>query len=275
MQLREKGYRVFGTVRSPRRASELSAWGVEPVVANVLDPSTLAALPDADRVLFCVGFDRKAGVPMRDVYVDGLRHVLDRLDGRIGRLVYASSTGVYGQADGAWIDETSPTEPVSDSGRVVLDAEELIGERCRTQGLVAVILRFSGLYGPGRILRRASLERGEPIPGDPDHWLNLIEIHDAAACAVAALEHPGPPSSLYLATDDRPVSRFEFYSAVADGLGLPAPRFEPPESGRRESRRDASNKRASNRRIKEELGIRLRYPDVTTGLPAALAGEDG
>lgn len=271
----DRGYRVFGTTRSPERAGVLAAAGIEPIVADVLDPQALAPLPSAEIALHCVGFDRQAGRPMRAVYVEGLRNVLDRLAGRVGRLVYASSTGVYGQSDGGWVDETSPTEPASASGRVVLEAEGVVGSFRRQRGLDAVILRYSGLYGPGRILRRASLERGEPIAGDPDHWLNLIEIRDAAACALAALEHPRPASPLYIASDDRPIRRAEFYGLVTDQLGLPRPRFENPAEGSREGRRDASNKRVSNARIRSELDVPLVYPDVATGLPAALAAESG
>lgn len=265
-----EGYRVLGTTRSPARTSELEALGIEPIVADVLDPASLTALPTAEYVLHCVGFDRKAGLPMRAVYVDGLRHVLDALAGRVGRFVYASSTGVYGQSDGGWVDETSATEPVSAAGQVVKEAEKVVETFRRDRVLDAVTLRFSGLYGPGRILRRASLERGEVIPGDPDHWLNLIEIRDAAACVLAVLEHPAPVSTTYNASDDRPISRADFYRLVAHQLGLPEPRFESSQDESRGGGRDASNKRVSNARIKAQLGVRLMYPDVTTGIPAAL-----
>lgn len=266
--------RVLGTTRSADRAGALRAAGIEPVRFDVLDEESLCALPAVDRVLYCVGFDRKAGTSMRTVYVDGLRRVLEVLAGRVGRFVYASSTGVYGQSDGSWVDEDSATEPTSPSGRVVLETEAVVEEFRRTRGLDAVVLRYSGLYGPGRILRRASLERGEPIPGDPDHWLNLIEIRDAAACAAAALTHPRPGSPLYIASDDRPILREEFYGLIAARLGLPMPRFTRPDPESREGRRDASNKRVSNRRIKEDLGILLRYPDVSSGIPAALAEDE-
>ncbi|MEO6809537.1 MAG: NAD-dependent epimerase/dehydratase family protein [Isosphaeraceae bacterium] len=255
-----RGEPVFGTTRTPEKAAELAALGIEPVLANVLEPGTLAALPAADRVLYCVGFDRGAGVSMRTVYVNGMMDVLKELPLTIGRFVYASSTGVYGQGDGDWVDEDAATEPRHESGRVALEAETLARERSAT------VLRFAGLYGPGRIVRRAAIENGDVINGDPSNYLNLIHLDDAAAAAVRALDL-GEPGRIYLASDDRPVERLEYYGLVARLLGAPAPRFQGPDP----ASQGESNKRVSNHRIKTELGLVLTYPDITTGVPAALA----
>jgi nucleoside-diphosphate-sugar epimerase len=268
-RLARRGERVFGTTRSVEKAPILTNLGIEPVIATVLDPGSLAALPAADRVLYCVGFDRSAGVAMRTVYVKGLRDVLDRLD---GRLIYVSSTGVYGQTEGEWVDETSPTEPTHESGRVALDAERLARVVGNERGWPLIVLRYSGLYGPGRIVRRASLERGEPIAGDPSRFLNLIHIDDAADAAIAALDR-GAPGAVYLASDDRPVERREYYTRAARLLNAPEPRFEIPEPGTADAHRDAANKRVANRRLREELRVTLQFPDITTGLPAALQAE--
>ena len=108
----ERDGSVFGTARERARARRPARTaGSSPLIADVLDPDSLARLPAADRVFYCVGFDRSAGVPMRTVYVDGLRNALEALAGRTRPLVYASSTGVYGRNDGDWVDEDSPTEP--------------------------------------------------------------------------------------------------------------------------------------------------------------------
>ena len=232
-----------------------------------MDGESLARLPMADRALYCVGFDRKAGVPQRTVYVDGLRKALGRLHDRVGRLVYTSSTGVYGQDDGEWVDEDSATEPRTESGRACLEAEGVVGAYARETGLHSVIVRYVGLYGPGRILRRDALIKGSPIAADPDKYLNMIHIDDAAAVAVAALDR-GEPGSIYLASDDRPSTRREFYGRTAELLGAPPPRFVPPEGDR-----DEPNKRVRNRRMREALGVDLNYDDFTEGLPAALAGD--
>lgn len=264
-----EGGRVFGTARSSGRAEELAAIGIEPVLVDVLEPRTLDRLPDVDRVFYAVGFDRSAGAPMRAVYVDGLRNVLDRLPESVRRLVYAGSTGVYGQSDGEWVDEDSPTDPMHESGRVVLEAEGVVRDWARARGASAVVLRFAGLYGPGRVVRRAMLERGEPIPGDPEKFLNMIQIDDAARAAVAALE-ADDPDPIYLVADDRPVSRREYYSVAARLIGAPEPAFQPPTPGSPESARDATNKRVGNRRMRERLGVVPDYPDITAGLAGAL-----
>lgn len=260
-----RGEAVFGTTRSAGRADELARLGIRPVVADVLDPASLGDLPAVDRVLYCVGFDRQAGRSIGEVYVEGLRNALDRLEGKAEAFVYASSTGVYGGDDGDWVDESSPPDPRTESGRACLDAERLIRGRIAT----ATVLRFAGLYGPDRVMRRDSLLRGEPVVGDPAKFLNLVQIDDAASAALAALDRP-EAGDLFLVADDRPVPRSEFYGLVARTLGAPEPRFQAPGPGTPEAKREGSNKRVSNRRMREVLGVALAYPDITTGVPASL-----
>ncbi len=272
------GGRVFGTVRTSVRAMQLDGLGIEPVIADVLQPDSLRGLPSADRVFYCVGFDRSAGAAMRTVYVDGLQNVLDHLPVSVKRIVYASSTGVYGQTSGEWVDEDSPTAPLHESGRFCLEAEGRVRNWAESHSRTAVVLRFAGLYGPGRIVRRAILERGEPIPGDPDKFLNLIHIDDAAQASAAALR-ADEPASIYVVADGRPVTRREYYSVAAAVLGAPEPRFELPRPGSPESTRDATNKRVANHRMKRGLGVRLSYPrhhDRTArGVGAGLIQREG
>ena len=168
-------------------------------------------------------------------------------------------------------DEKSPTRPSHESGKICLEAEERIRAwvNSRDGSATAIILRFAGLYGPGRVVRRSLVERGEPIPGDPEKWLKLIHVDDAALAAIAALETTAAPS-LYLVADDRPVSRREYYSVIAGLIGAPEPCFGVPRPGTPEAVRDASSKRVRNHRMRERLGLTLRYPDIATGLPAAL-----
>ena len=266
-QLQRRDERVHGTVRSPGRAAAIAALGIEPIIADVLAPESLIGLPRVERIVYCVGFDRAAGSSIQAVYVDGLKNVLESLGATPTRLVYASSTGVYGQTEGEWVDETAETIPRNPSGQACLEAEAQISawQRARGQSATAVILRFSGLYGPGRAVRRSVLERGDPIPGDSLKFLNLIHIEDAAQAVVAAL-FVDQPEPLYLVSDDRPVTRQEYYSRMAALLHAPAPRFVPPHPGSPEAARDASNKRVANNLAKKSLGVVLSYPDITTGL---------
>lgn len=257
---RSQSRRVFAVSRNPAHLGV----DVEPIVADILHTATLGALPEADTVLYAVGFDRTSGTSMRAVYVDGLANVLDRLR-RPKRLIYVSSSSVYGQADGMWVDEESPTEPQEESGRIVLDAERTLRERCPQ----AMILRFAGIYGPGRLLRRQTIERGEPIVGDADKWLNLIHVDDGAAAVLAAEQH-GEPGRVYNVCDDHPVRRRYYYQTMARVLGAPEPRFVAPPAGQPLPPHEKGNRRINNRRFKAELRGCLRYPDYLAGLRASV-----
>ena len=268
-QLVRRGESVFGTVRSESRAAALVGLGIKPVVADVLRPESLRSLPGVNQVLYCVGFDRASGADMRTTYVDGLRNFLHVLPASATRLVYTSSSSVYGQSRGEWVDEDSPTEPIQESGRICLAAEQAASQWARETGAALVILRFSGLYGPDRVIRRKLLERGEAIPGDPAKYLNLVHVDDAAQAAVAALD-AAQPDRLYLVSDDRPVQRHEYYALATHLLGAPPPRYRPSADARVGAVQDAANRRIASGRMRAGLGVNLLYPDIWQGLPAAL-----
>ena len=250
------GRRVAALTR--RNAGTLLALGLDPIVGDVLDPDSLRQLPPAPVVLYAVGYDRGGGQTMRAAYVDGLGHVLDTLPPP-RRFIYISSTGVYGQADGGWVDESSPIDPVDESGRVVLDAERLLRARLPD----AVILRFAGIYGPDRLLRRQPILKGEPLVGDPQKWLNLIHVTDGVN-AVFAAERQARSGETYLIADDEPVPRRDFYSLLAELLKAPPAAFDPrPEPS-------AANRRVSNRKARAELGWAPSFPTYREGLPEAV-----
>jgi nucleoside-diphosphate-sugar epimerase len=200
---------------------------------------------------------------MREVYLDGLRHVLDTLP-TPERFVYVSSTGVYGQTDGSWVDESSPAEPTEESGRVVLDAERLLREKLPA----AVVLRIAGIYGPDRLLRKQPLLRGEPLVGDPQKWLNLIHVEDGADAVIAA-EARAAPGETYNVADDEPVTRRDFYVTLAELLNAPPARFDPREEP------GAANRRVSNRKARGRVNLAPRFPSFRTGLPAAVRDSAG
>jgi nucleoside-diphosphate-sugar epimerase len=256
----QQGQRVHAATRN---ADHLPP-DVEPILCDVLQPASLRALPKVDTVLYAVGFDRTSGAAMRAVYVDGLANVLDQLP-RPRRFIYVSSSSVYGQTDGGWVDEASATEPKEDSGRIVLDAEAVL----RTKRPDAIILRFAGIYGPGRLLRRQAIERGESILGDADKWLNLIHVEDGAR-AVLAAEQTGQAGRVYNVCDDHPVRRRYFYRALAHVLHAPEPRFVPSPPDQPTPPHEKTHRRVSNRRLKAELQFDMRYPDYEQGLRASI-----
>lgn len=253
------GRPVFAASRNP---SHLPS-EVEPIVCDVLQADSLANLPGVETVLYAIGFDRTSGASMRAVYVDGLANVLDRLPPP-KQFIYISSSSVYGQTDGGWVNETSPTEPMEESARIVADAEAML--RSKMPG--AMVLRFAGIYGPGRLLRRQTIEKGEPIVGDADKWLNLIHVEDGAR-AVLSAEERGEPGRIYNICDDHPVRRRNFYATLAHYLGAPEPTFQLPSPDAMPPH-ERANRRINNRRMKEELQVELRYPDYDQGLRASV-----
>jgi nucleoside-diphosphate-sugar epimerase len=258
---RSEGVEVSALTRSPQNAVVLAERGIEPIIGDVLLAQTLRSLPEAEIVLYAVGYDRHSAASKRDVYIRGLGNFLEARSPRVRRFLYISSTSVYGQDAGEWVDETSEPKPATEDGQIVLAAEETVRNAC-PKG-VATVLRFSGIYGPGRLLRRMeSVRSGEPIAANPDGLLNLIHVDDGAI-VVSRLAKRDVLQTTYLITDDRPVPRREYYGLLAKLVGASEPIFQFDAS----AARVGLNKRCSNARLKSELGDILRFPTIETGLP--------
>ena len=260
-----EGQRVSAVTRSSQRAGQLRRRGIHPIVADITLPATLEGLPDASCVLFAVGFDRAPGPMLREVYVEGLRHVLAALPPSVERFIYVSSTGVYGQVSGQRVDEDSPCEPVREGGRACLSAERLLTEH--PLGKRSIILRMAGLYGPGRIPRSRELLAGQKIAAVGEGCLNLVHVEDAAQVVLAAERHAQPPR-LYVVSDGNPVQRREYYRYLAQLLGAPEPVLEAPPADSPAAQRARSDKRIENRRMCAELRVPLRFPSYREGLSA-------
>ena len=258
-------HRVFATTRSAARAEEWRALGLQPILCNVLDPASLCSLPRVESIAYCVGLDQSAGESMHKVYVDGLANVLAALPKPAPRFLYVSSTSVYGQTEGEEVDESATTEPQEESGKVVLEAEGLLLAQLPS----AVILRFAGIYGPGRLMRAQALKAGEPIVGNAEKWLNLIHVEDGATVVVAADEQAAP-GSIFNVSDGAPVLRRAFYTKLAEVLGSPQPRFVPLPAGAIAPPQERGHRRIVSRRMREELGMTLRYPNYEAGLIASI-----
>lgn len=266
------GDTVFAVTRSSQRASQFQRAGLAPIVADVRDPRSLAGrLPTADTVLWAVGFDARAGGSIEQVYVEGLRNVLGALPAETRRIVYISSTGVYGDAAGQWIDEDTPCRPRRAGGIASLAAEGVLAEH--PLGPRSVVLRLAGLYGPGRVPRLDALRAGEPIPAPECGFLNLIHVLDAVEVVLAA-ERDAPPPRTYLVSDGQPVVRREYYEALARLVGAPPPRFAAPAADSPAAERAASDKRISNARMRAELRVELKYPSFREGLAQIVAERD-
>lgn len=263
------GDEVFALTRFEQNAAALRELGLSPILGDVTDAVSLQTLPDCDTVLHAVGFDRAASASKREVYVDGLSNVLDQLAGRCRRFIQISSTSVYGQQDGEWVDEDAPAESSTESGEICIAAERLVlnrfsGDATSGQGTV---LRLSGIYGPDRLLSRIdALKNAQPLPGPEAGWLNLIHVDDAVETVVTCAEVQSL-DSVYLVSDDRPILRGEYYRLLAKLVGAPEPIFDP-HTVARHSR--GINKRCRNRKLRNQLGVQLQYADIESGLANAV-----
>jgi len=265
---REQGSTVHVVTRSPQRAAQLAGEGYRPVVAEVTQPCSLAALPVVSTVLFAVGFDRSAGLPIRAVYVEGLRSVLASMSKSVEKFIYISSTGVYGQSGGELIDEQSPCDPQREGGKACLEAERVLeSSRFARQ---RIILRLAGIYGPGRIPHQGLIAEGQALPVAAEAWLNLIHVQDAARIIVE-LERKAAPPKTFNVSDGYPTRRADFYRELARMLGAAEPRFAAPSPGSPTGERARSDKRIDSAALMAEMKLSLSYPTFREGLRASVA----
>lgn len=258
------GEGVVALTRSADRARELRAMGIIPVIGDLTQADSLVGLPVSRTVLIAAGLDRGSGKSQRDVYVEGLKNLLAALPVAPRQMILISSTSVYGQDRGEWVDEVSETVPQAENGRICLEAEQLL----RAQEPGAIIIRSAGIYGPGRMIARVeTLRSGQPMSGNPRAWLNLIHVDDLAM-AVAAVAKSANPGSLWLASDNSPCLRRDYYSLVAQLAGTAAPVFA--DLARDSSAHTGLNKRCSNRTLRERLHLIWRFPTIAEGVPHAL-----
>lgn len=267
--LAASGHEVFGL----RRRVETLPAAILPVAADLSRPETLRAIPTgADLVFYTAAAGGGDDASYRAAYVDGLRNLLDALAAHPPRLVlFTSSTGVYAQEDGEWVDEDSPAEPVHFSGRRLLEGERLLA----ASGIGAVVLRLGGIYGPGRTRLIDSVRggRAQTKPGVPV-YTNRIHRDDCVG-ALVHLAFAESPAPLYLGVDHEPAEESEVLRWLAARLGVPAPREAKP--AREEmppgavAQRGRSNKRCRNARL-EASGYQFRFPSFREGYEAVLRG---
>ncbi|MCM5677913.1 SDR family oxidoreductase [Schlegelella sp. S2-27] len=263
-------WRVLALTSQPDRCAALRGLGAVPLVGNLDDASTLGRLAAlADAVLHLAPPPASGRVDTRTA---ALLRALAR-KGRVRALVYGSTTGVYGDAQGELFDETRPVRPATDRAQRRVDAEDRIRWFGRALGVRVTVLRIPGIYAvdrPGGHPRERLL-RGAPVlaPQD-DVYTNHIHADDLArACAVALWR--GLPQRIVHASDDTELKMGDYFDLAADVCGLP----RPPRVSRAEAAQQLSpmqqsflseSRRLSNERLKRELKLKLRYPTVREGL---------
>lgn len=248
LRLAAAGWRVTGI----RRGGTLP----DPIAVHRGDltrPATLSGLPgDIDLVLYLPAPGTRDEATYRALFVDGPAALLAALPRPPRRLVFVSSTAVYGDAAGDWVDERTPPRPEGFNGEVLLEAEQALARL----PVASVVLRLAGLYGPGRDWLLSRVRAGEGCR--PDFWTNRIHVDDAARLLVhlAGME---APDAVYVGVDDEPATECAVLGWLAGRLGLPAPAPGPGNP-----RMGVGNRRLSNARVRAS-GFEFEYPDYRRG----------
>ena len=286
VELVRLGHEVSGLRRNASAENELKAAGIQPLFGDVTKPETLAKLPqNFDWVVNCVAAGGGAE-DYRQVYLQGTRNMIEWLaPNPPKKFVYTSSTSVYGQTDGSQVKESSPTEPLVETAKILLETEKLLLAAVAERKFPAVILRVAGIYGPDRgHWFKQFLKNEARMEDDGSRFLNMIHRDDLIGCVIAALKN-GRSGEIYNAADDEPVSQLHFFQWLAQALDKPLPPSEPaavalarsgaprenPDTARK---RGVTSKRVSNRKLKMELGCRFKYPNFRKGYSAELLRLD-
>ncbi|WP_457972418.1 SDR family oxidoreductase [Arthrobacter sp. D1-17] len=258
------GQKVVGWRRSPSKLPP----AIEGVAADLSSPDLPPVPADTTAVVVAVAADSPTEAAYRAAYVDGLAHVLDALE-RDGvtphRVLFVSSTAVYGDADGGWVDESTTPAPGSFSGRILVEAESLLADRLRGTSSAAVALRLGGIYGPGRTRLIDQVRTGSAIVPDVPRYTNRIHRDDASGAIVQLCMMENEPSPVYVGVDNDPAELGDVLRFLAAELGLDA----PPTGDAGDAR--AGNKRCSNALLRA-TGYSFRYPTFREGYRDILAG---
>ncbi len=272
-ELIRKGAKVYGTARTKAHAQDLSDLGIEPLlISSASEVGRLLSKEKLSRIshlLDSIPLARKNDhftPPQAEFLADllsGLPHL--RWAG------YLSTTAVYGDSQGEWVDENTPASPGSDRGKARLWAESLWKEHFPA----VEIFRLPGIYGPGRnILPRLLAGDYKAVRWDPPRYANRIHVADIVASLSAAVTQSSPGRIINIA-DDYPCPHAEYVEELCKAVGAPPPRFLTPEEAAKELSPTVleffrENKRVSNRKLHRELLPDLRYPSFREALPELL-----
>jgi nucleoside-diphosphate-sugar epimerase len=258
-----EGHDVWGLRRNPRSLRV----GIKSIAADLAQPEDLRDLPgDLDVVFYLVSPNGAEDALYRRAYVDGLRGLISALrqQRQEPRLLFASSTAVYDQDDGGWVDESSEAAPEHWSGKRILEGEQLALQAASS----ATVIRFGGIYGPRRTRLIDLVRSGRAFyRRDPPYYTNRIHRDDCAG-ALRHLMKLEDPDSIYLGVDNEPAEERAVMLWLAGAMGSPEPRAVDKKEA---SKRPRSNKRCCNARLVQS-GYKFRYPTFREGYSAVLEG---
>ena len=258
---------VSGLCRSDEGAERLHAFGIEPVMGNLDDSASLVALPMAGKLILYF-----APPPGGGPFDSRMRNFCKSVDSAPlpDKIVYISTSGVYGDCGGEWVTEETPINPQTSRAQRRADAEATLQEWGRVYDVPVVILRVTGIYGPGR-LPLARIQQGHPVLREEESPpTNRIHADDLAAVCVKAAEK-AIAGDIINVSDGRPGTMTQFFNAVSDLLDLP----RLPQVGMAEAKQVMNpmmlsylteTRRMNNRKMVERLDVTLMYPDIESGL---------
>jgi len=268
---REEGRQVTGVVRSEGSQRAVEAVGARAIRTD-LDAGDLPSLPSGGAKLFY--FAPPVDVGKDDVRIERLLEHLE-LTGVPSRFLYMSTTGVYGDCEGRWIDESEPLKPSTYRAQRRISAEQAVQRWCTDQGIPWAILRVPAIYGPGRLLTER-LKSGMPtVKPEECSFTNRIHIDDLTAACHQVMAHTGG-AAIYNVSDGSPSTITDYLFLLADLTRMP----KPPLISMSEAERMLSpsimsflkeSKRIKNDKLIHETGLVLKYPDLESGLKASLA----
>lgn len=259
------GHSVVGWRRSP---AKLPA-AIKGVAADLGSPDLPPVPGDTTAVVIAVAADSPSEESYRAAYVRGVANVLDALE-RDGvqpdRVLFVSSTAVYGDAGGGWVDESTAPEPGGFSGRVLVEAENLLRSRLAGTRTTGIALRLGGIYGPGRTRLIDQVKTGSAVVPEDVRYTNRIHRDDAAAAIVHLATMEAAPAPAYIGVDDEPADLGSVLRFLAAELGLPEPRVG-----------DAGPARGGNKRCRNHLlrstGFTFTFPTFREGYRDVMAGN--
>ena len=266
---------VVGVRRSSAGVEAIEEAGCTGISADLTDPEALSQVPDAEALVFAASSGGRDASAARRIYVEGQQIALDHFAARENppeRYVYTSSTGVYGDHDGDWVDESTPLDPTTDKTRVLAEAESVALDGADERGIDGTVARFAGLYGPDRYRLERYLD-GPVTEG----YLNMVHRDDAAGAVAHVLENGQARDEVVVVVDDEPVDRWEFADWLAAECGVDLPPKQTTEARLADDnlsaaarRRIRTSKRCSNEKLRE-LGYEFRYPTFREGYRDAVS----
>ena len=257
---RSKNQKVWGIIQTPERQSALEQIGVVPIIVDVTCPETLTSLPAVDFVVIALSPVERNEENYRRIYLEGIRNLLFKIKTSFSPLliVYISSSGVYPDLAGKWVDEVTEPKPDTEEGKILLEAEKQV----LTFGLPAIVFRLAGIYGPTRN-RIRFVKEGKWQPPTVDKYMNMIHRDDIVT-AMPVLFNRAEVGQVYLGVDDEPVRRSEFFYWLCQKLGMPTQKIETSQK--------ILGKRCQNARLKS-LGFSFKYPTFREGYSALLEAK--